>query len=239
VLAPYGDSEAAERIERLVAGDLAMTDSPMAQYLTARTWFFDQVVVDAIERGVSQIVVAAAGYDTRSLRYAKPGVHWFELDHPATQADKRARLTESGAGLDHITFVSADFTTDNVAERLATAGCNPVLESVVLAEGIATYLSLDVLHDLLSGLRRAVGAGSRLAISLSVDANDPDLRQRRAAFQERVAAVGEPVRSIITEDQAVGLLATAGWHLTDLTDAVGAPGRTGLVTASAGDLPGH
>jgi methyltransferase (TIGR00027 family) len=233
VAADHGDSDAAERLERLIAGDLQVAESQMVQYLTARTWFFDQTVVDAIERGVTQIVVAAAGYDTRSLRYARPGVHWFELDHPATQTDKLARLAELDAALGEITFVSADFTIDNVTERLTTAGCDPEVESLVLAEGIATYLSLDVLHDLLSGLRRAVGAGSQLAISLSVAADDPDLQQRRAAFQERVAAVGEPVRSVITEDQAVGLLAAAGWKMKDHNDAVGAPGRTGLVTASA------
>jgi len=63
----------------------------MHEYIRARTAFFDRVVVSAIDRGVAQVVIGGAGYDGRAFRYAKPGVRWFEVDHPATQADKRAR----------------------------------------------------------------------------------------------------------------------------------------------------
>ena len=70
----------------------------MRDYLDARTRFFDRVVVGAIGRGVRQIVVGAAGYDGRAFRYAKPGVRWFEVDHPATQRDKQERLARLGLG---------------------------------------------------------------------------------------------------------------------------------------------
>jgi Leucine carboxyl methyltransferase len=49
------------------------------RYLRARAAFFDRVVVNALGRNVSQVVSVAAGYDGRALRYAKPGVRWFEL----------------------------------------------------------------------------------------------------------------------------------------------------------------
>jgi methyltransferase (TIGR00027 family) len=206
----------------------------MAAYLAARTWFFDQAVVDAIDRGVTQIVIAAAGYDTRALRYAKDGVRWFELDHPVTQTDKRARVEELGTDTSQITFVSADFTVDDVARRLTDAGCDPSASSLVMAEGISAYLSLPVLADLLGALRRTVAVGSRLAMSVSMTAETDEEKRRRAAFQERVAAVGEPALSVLTAADSEQLLIDAGWRLeAPLVEAPGAPGRTGLVTATA------
>ena len=70
-------------------------------------------------------MIGAAGYDGRAFRYAKPGVRWFELDHPSTQHDKLARLTRLGVPTGDIRFVAADFASDPVAERLVAAGLDP------------------------------------------------------------------------------------------------------------------
>lgn len=106
--APYGDPAADERLSRDVAGGSTTGSAQrMAAYLAARTTFFDRAVVTALDRGVTQVVVAAAGYDGRAWRYAKPGVRWFEVDHPDTQRDKQARLHRLGIDSDQVTFVSA------------------------------------------------------------------------------------------------------------------------------------
>jgi methyltransferase (TIGR00027 family) len=65
--------------------------------MAARTRFFDSGLLHACERGVGQVVIVGAGYDGRPLRFRRPGVTFYELDHPATQADKRARLAEVAA----------------------------------------------------------------------------------------------------------------------------------------------
>ena len=68
--------------------------------LAARTRFFDERVLEAISDGIGQVVILGAGYDDRALRFRSPGVRFFELDHPATQADKarRLRVIKAGAG---------------------------------------------------------------------------------------------------------------------------------------------
>ena len=49
--------------------------------------------------------------------------HAENEDHPLTQKDKIARLTRAGWTIpDNLTFVPADFTKDNVAERLIDGG---------------------------------------------------------------------------------------------------------------------
>ena len=213
VVADGGDPSSDDLLARDVAGGVAVSPGvPMSRYLAGRTSFFDRVVVRSLDVGVRQVVVAAAGYDGRSLRYARPGVHWFEVDHPDTQADKRARLRRLGIATDAVAFVPADFAVDDVAGALATAGHDATRPSLFLCEGIAVYLDDDVLRSLLRRLRDRAAAGSRLAISLSVDAGLPGLEERRRRFEAAVAALGEPARSTITIDGAADLLAAAGWE---------------------------
>ena len=189
----------------------------MHDYLAARTAFFDRVVTGAIAAGTPQIVVGAAGYDGRALRYAKPGVRWFEVDHPATQRDKLARLGRLGIDASGVGFAEADFAADPVATRLLEAGLDPSEPSLFLLEGVAVYLEQAVLERVLDQLRDLAAPGSRLAISVSLSRPAGDAA--RARFQAAVASMGEPARSILTADEARALLARAGWHLSQEASA--------------------
>jgi len=120
--AGYGDPAADEALSRDVADGLTPRRNRMHEYLRARTAFFDRVVVHALDRGITQVVTGGAGYDGRAFRYARPGVRWFEVDHPATQADKRARVARLGLDAAHIAFIPADFTADPVAGPLRDVG---------------------------------------------------------------------------------------------------------------------
>ena len=213
--ARYGDPAADDALARDVAAAAEVAPGPMRDYLRARTRFFDGVVTRALGRGFAQIVTGAAGYDGRSLRYARPGLIWFEVDHPATQQDKRSRLDRLGIPSGHIRFVAADFSTDPVADRLLSAGLDPGRPSLFLLEGVAVYLEEAVLRTLLAQLRRVAAGGSSLALSLSVQGGSAQQAARRAAFQAAVAAVGEPARSAVTAADAAALLEPTGWRAAE------------------------
>jgi methyltransferase (TIGR00027 family) len=230
--APYGDPAADGELARDVAAGVSTEPGPMRDYLRARTRFFDRVVTSALARGCPQAVIGAAGYDGRALRYAKPGVRWFEVDHPATQQDKRSRLRRLGIGAGHIRFVAADFAADPVAELLVSAGLAPREPGLFLLEGVAVYLDLPVLRALLGQLRQVAGAGSELAISLSVSTGSAERAARRAAFQAAVAAVGEPARSALHADDAPAFLEQTGWRATQ-PDPADRSYRAGFVVAIA------
>src|SRR5579862_2692411 len=151
VPAPYGDAAADEALGGDVAGDLRITEGRMHEYLAARTAFFDRIVVGALDGGMPQVVIGGAGYDGRALRYAKPGVRWFEVDHPATQADKRQRISRLGLATPQLSFIPADFTADPVAEPLLAAGLNPGRGALFLFEGVAAYLERPVIERVLAG----------------------------------------------------------------------------------------
>jgi methyltransferase (TIGR00027 family) len=225
----FGDPAADERLAADVAG--AETSEPgerMVRYLRARTSFFDRVVVSAIERGVTQLLVVGAGYDGRPLRYAKAGVSWFEVDHPATQSDKRGRLDRLGIATGHITFTGTDLRAGGLARALLAAGFEADAPAQMICEGVAVYLDPAVLAGLLAELRAVATAGTRLALSTSVSlpAGDQGARER---FADRVAAVGEPVRNTLTAAGVEQLLERGRWRAVDVSDR---SKRLGFVVAA-------
>ncbi len=213
--APYGDPAADEALTSDVADGLTPSRGRMHEYIRARTAFFDRVVVASIDRGVTQVVIGGAGYDGRAFRYAKPGVRWFEVDHPATQADKLARITRLGLATSQLSFIPADFTADPVAEPLLAAGLDPARPALFLFEGVVVYLEQPVTERVLTEFREVTPVGSPLAISVSTRGATSEARAR---FAERVAEVGEPARTVITFDQAAGLLSAAGWKTREVSD---------------------
>src|SRR6185312_5804235 len=209
--ADYGHPAADHALAVDVAAGRQAPAGRMHDYLAARTTFFDRTVTGALGRGVTQVVVGAAGYDGRAFRYAKPGVRWFEVDHPATQRDKLERLERLGIDASHVRFVEADFTRDPVAGRLRAAGLDPDAPSLFLLEGVAVYLEPAVLEDVLRQFRQVAAPGSSLAISVSLSRPRGDAA--RARFQATVAALGEPARSTFEAAEAEALLARTGWPL--------------------------
>ncbi len=236
VPAPYGAPAADEALAADVAAGLVAPANRMHDYLAARTSFFDRTVVSAIDRGVRQVVIGAAGYDGRAFRYAKPGVRWFEVDHPATQRDKLERLRRLGIAARHVRFAEADFTRDPVADRLRSAGLETAAPSLFLLEGVAVYLEPAVLETVLEQFRQVAAPGSRLAISVSLSREHDE--GARARFQAAVATLGEPARSTFDADQAEDLLARTGWRtMPGRADTAAKRERlrsAGLLTASAG-----
>jgi len=216
VPADYGDPAADQALAVDVAAGHRAPANRMHDHLAARTSFFDRVVVGALDRGMRQVVIGAAGYDGRAFRYAKPGVRWFEVDHLATQRDKLERLERLGLDASHVRFVEADFTRDPVADRLLAAGFDPEAPGLFLLEGVAVYLEPAVLENVLRQFRQVSAPGSRLAISVSLSRPRGD--PARARFQATVAALGEPARSTFEAGEAEALLAWTGWHLVAARD---------------------
>ena len=210
----FGDPGADDRLAADVAAGGAAGPSPrMADYLRFRTAFFDRVVVNGLERGATQVAVIGAGYDGRALRYGKPDVRWFEVDHPATQRDKRERLARLGITTPGVTFVAADLVHDDVAALLTTAGFAPDAPTLMLCEGVAVYLPPTALAALLTRLRSIAAPGTRLALTAGSRTTDPE---RRARFAAHVAAMGEPMA--LGDADVPAMLTAARWRPAELSE---------------------
>lgn len=235
---PGGDPVAQQR---LCAG---MRPAPVASLrarLAARTGFFDEQVLAAIGRGTRQVVILGAGYDDRALRFRSPGVRFVEVDHPATQADKRRRLAALAGG-DGPVLAAADFRSGDVAAVLAGCGHDPGQDTLFLCEGLLVYLDVPVTGGLLRALRSRAAPGSVLAVSLAVHPPGADSAAVAARLNAGRRAGGtEPWLTILPAGDQLALLAAAGWASDEAVDDAdlisdAAPRRSLLVTARPGPV---
>ena len=128
--------------------------SPFLAALAARIVFFDREVGAALDDGISQVVIIGAGYDARAWRFARPGVAFYEVDHPATQSEKIDRAPPGGP-----TYVAVDLSVDPLVDTLAASGFDIGRPALFVIEGVTMYLTDAMVRRLLSQLAEQSCAG--------------------------------------------------------------------------------
>lgn len=126
----------------------------------------DELVLRAVEAdGFRQVVVVGAGYDTRPTRFSSrlEGVRWIELDHPATQARKRARV-EHFEGVRDVEMLPVDLSVTSLTDALAESSLDRAEPVVFVLEGLIHYLTHARLEALLGALAQA---GPRVRVVFS------------------------------------------------------------------------
>jgi hypothetical protein len=164
----------------------------------------------ALDSGIQQVVVVAAGYDSRAWRMARRGVTFFEVDLPATQTDKRSRAPDGGP-----VYVATDPTVPSLADKLIEAGFRPGEPVAFTVEGLTMYLTEDQVTGLLRTLAYLSGSGSRLAVNFGVGFECHGSRHGRIG-RRVMAAGGEAFRFRLSPDDAPAFLTTAGWKVDNL-----------------------
>ena len=99
-----------------------------------------------VRGAVCQYVILGAGLDTFAYRnpYPQGTLHVFEVDQPATQTWKRARLDEMGmTPPGDLTFAPVDFETRTLADGLRGAGYDPGKGTFFSWLGVTEYLTTE------------------------------------------------------------------------------------------------
>src|ERR1700677_1161278 len=114
-------------------------------FIAARSRIAEEAARQAIEEGARQIVVLGAGLDTFAYRLeGKDELRVFEVDHPATQAEKRRRLAPAGiAPPAHLTFAPCDFEHPELGDSLHPVGFDPNRRAFFLWLGVVPDLPKD------------------------------------------------------------------------------------------------
>ena len=190
----------------------------MSAFVAARTEFFDAKLLRASESGIRQVVVVGAGYDGRAVRFRQPGVTFFEVDHPATQADKRARMWALGIDAIDVRFVSLDIRLGGIGDALADAGHDPDVPTFFMCEGLSLYLPVGDVRQLLESLAALAGPPSSLAIDFVAPKRGRSVSGRMllGAARAGAAAMGERMVTFLGADEAAGLLGECGWSGLEL-----------------------
>ncbi|MFC6886559.1 SAM-dependent methyltransferase [Actinomadura yumaensis] len=230
------------------APDLPPPESPesgtlrglMAFQTVIRTRFYDDFLLRACA-GVGrprQVVLLAAGLDTRAYRLAWPdGVAVYEIDAPDVLAFKDRTLADVAPRCERVAC-PADLRED-WAERLAGAGFEPGRPTVWLAEGLLIYLSAEEAGRLLRRVGELSAPGARIALEQG------DSVEWLRSMAEDVPALARVLRLWKggLGDDTCGWMGRHGWRtraheLGALAEAYGRPvpggARSGFLTAEYG-----
>jgi len=160
-----------------------------------RSRYTEDRVAEAVARGVRQYVLIGAGLDSFALR--RPGfardLAIYEVDHPASQEDKRRRIEASGAAIPAgaVHFVAADLAAVSLEEALRGAGFRMDEPAIFSWLGVTVYLTREANFATLRSVGR-FAKGSELVFTYleqrMLDSDSPAMRRARAG----AAALGEP-----------------------------------------------
>ena len=193
--------------------------SPGAYYYElARVKHIDHVLREELERGLAQLVIVGAGFDSRPYRFADrlASVRVIELDHPVTAALKQARVRKLfGVLPDHVTYVSSDLEHEDLARALERAGYGFAARTLFIWSGVSFYLSAEAVDSVLEFVRRRSGAGSSIVFDYHYRGFTDGTRDYYGGREGRrhVEELGEPCRFGIEEGELSALLARHGLEL--------------------------
>jgi methyltransferase (TIGR00027 family) len=190
-------------------------------YVAARSRYAEDELALAVERGIRQYVILGAGLDTFAYRnpYPESGLRVFEVDHPATQAWKRARLKESGISVPRgLAFAPVDFEDQGLAVGLRKAGYDPGLGAFFSWLGVAPYLTIE---RVMATLRFIASApkGSSVVFDYAPSLSLLTSAQRLVsdAMVPRLAAAGEPLHTFFEPAELIRDLREMGFgHVEDV-----------------------
>ena len=181
----------------------------MADMIALRTVAIDAAVRDAVAGGATQLVILGAGYDGRAWRMPElAGVRVFEVDHPATQGDKRGHVSELPPATARVRFVAIDFERESLGAVLDRAGHDRALPTCWIWEGVVMYLTRDAMRATLGDIAGRSGPGSTLIVNYHT-------AHRRFFARLMFRLIGEPQISAWTPAEMATDLGSAGFVVRD------------------------
>jgi methyltransferase (TIGR00027 family) len=169
----------------------------------------------AIDGGCTQVVVLGAGLDTlcMELKATHPNLCCIEIDHPATQAGKRA-----AAGDKNIGFIAADFAQQGLDVTLrAHPDFREGAHTLFVAEGLLMYLPLAAVRTMFVQMA-AAAPYCRVAFTWFEPLMDgtPNFRRPSRLIDCWLRWRGEPFLSGLARAELPRFLAGAGFTLQQL-----------------------
>ena len=186
----FGSSDLPADIAK-IAPDVPLRMQGMRDYMASRTAYFDEFFIDATESGVRQVVILAAGLDSRSWRLPWPdGVTVYELDQPKVLEFKSSTLRHRGAQpTANLVNVPIDLRQD-WPTALRQAGFDAAAPSAFTAEGLLPFLPAAAQDLLFERIQALTAVGSQIAVEApGPEFNDPESRERQRSTMQRYRAL--------------------------------------------------
>jgi methyltransferase (TIGR00027 family) len=200
-------------------------------YQAVRTHHFDGYFNAAVRTGIRQVVILAAGLDSRAYRLNWPaGTTVFEIDQPKVLSYKTSTLDAHGAVPKARRVPVAVDLRDDWPAALIAAGFDAAQPTAWLAEGLLPYLPGDAQDRLFDLVTAHSAAGSQIAVeafNLHPSQHSPEKRaarrERTAQLRERLGLDLDVDTLMYTDDtraDAAEWLAEHGWQVDSVPSAV-------------------
>ncbi|MGH3596705.1 MAG: class I SAM-dependent methyltransferase [Mycobacterium sp.] len=213
-----GDDEHGRRSHRLAC-----------DYQAVRTHFFDEYFQAAVGAGIRQVVILAAGLDSRAYRLDWPaGTTVYEIDQPKVLNYKTGTLESAGAAPKATRRPVPVDLRDDWPAALSAAGFDRTQPTASLAEGLLPYLPAEAQDRLFAMLTALSAPGSRVAVeAFSLSSGDNELRRaaRRARWDRMRQRLGLDINvegltyREADRPDAAQLLAEHGWQVQAVSNA--------------------
>lgn len=196
-------------------------------FQAVRTKYFDDYFRAAADAGVRQIVLLAAGLDSRAYRLDWPGrTVVFELDQPRVLDFKRHALDGHTPRAER-REVSVDLRND-WPRALRDNGFDPHEPSAWIAEGLLIYLPAVAQRELFTGIASLAAPGSHAAVEEAAPMDAAAFEAKRE--EERSVGEEDKFFSLVYNEQhqpAAQWFGARGWRAeaTPLVDYLRENGR--------------
>jgi methyltransferase (TIGR00027 family) len=180
----------------------------VTEVVAIRTRYFDDQVQAACATGIRQVVLFAAGLDSRAFRLDWPdNVQLFELDLPDLFALKEPVLASVGAVARCERRAVAVDLRGQWVDALTAAGFDPDTATVWMAEGLLPYLKQAEVDRLLATITELSAPGSRMAFDYTEQSGLDRLATYSTPGLRQVNAMLNPA-----EGDPADWLAAHGWQ---------------------------
>lgn len=218
----------------------------LRSHVLTRSRFAEDRLEEAFARGMRQYVLLGAGFD--SFAYRQPawasGLRIFEVDHPASQQDKQERLKNAGiVPPGNLIWAGIDFETTSLRDGLLQSGFDPSAPAFIACLGVLAYLEEAAVNQVFTFVA-SLPRSSEIVFTFTgtqQEVRDPSF----PSLAERVAAIGEPFRSHLVEEELVPKLTGFGFsevfvltpeqsqarYFQGRTDGLPAPQRARIASA--------
>jgi methyltransferase (TIGR00027 family) len=186
-----------------------------------RTYLFDDLIRQQVERGADMVINLAAGLDARPYRMALPAsLRWVEVDLPGILDYKEAILRDEKpvCALERVRLDLSDIA----ARRTLFADLNPSAKNaLIITEGLLVYFSREEVGALATDLAAAPAFGGWI-----VDVASPGLLkllQKRMGPQ--LATANAQLK--FAPEEGPGFFAPYGWVPVDVRSTLKTAARLG------------
>jgi methyltransferase (TIGR00027 family) len=205
-------------MRRLIIRQADKEITGMAAFVVARTRFIDDFLKAQMGKGIKQVIILGAGFDSRAYRFYEllEGAKIFEVDHPDTQILKMLTVRRTlGPFPKNLTYVHADLDREKLEVNLPKNGYDKNLKTLFIWEGVTMYLTLEAVDKTLAFIKSNSGKGSIVIFDYFFEsALDKSLLSKEAEMvRKSCARVGEPLRFGLKEGSVEEFLASRGFDL--------------------------